>query len=381
MPLLSLPFDYKNLLHAHSHLALLGWIFLSITALLGSTYLSGDNIKLKPYKTQFIFFNVSNIGMLLSFPVQGYGPISITFSTLHILVSYWFISSFLKTARTLQISKKYFSFVFITTAFGLFILSTIAPFALGPLMVSALRETPLYHNLIYFYLHFQYNGWLTFAVLGLFFGYLEKNEILFSRKLSMYFFLCLLIACFPSYFLSVLWNKPDDWVYYTAMTGGILQLLALGFLIMILLPIYKHLRLPTFSQFLFWFAMITFMAKIVLQFFSGLPYFAELVYHVRNFIIAYLHLVLIGFISLFILSWHIQMGNIGLARPLSRLGLGSFVLGFLLSEILLVRNAVNTWQKLIELESYYHVLFFVSILMPLGILLLLPEQFSRSRAT
>lgn len=77
--------DYNHFLHGHSHLAYLGWIFNAIFVALLYAYLPGH---LKKYRLLFWLLQVAVIGMLISFPIQGYAAVSISFSTLHIFLSY-----------------------------------------------------------------------------------------------------------------------------------------------------------------------------------------------------------------------------------------------------------------------------------------------------
>ena len=86
-----LPFiDQKYLLHGHSHFAFAGWVTQVMMVLLVQ-YLSqykGEDI-FKKYRW-FLYGNlVTAYGMLIFFPLQGYGAGSISFSTLSIINSYF----------------------------------------------------------------------------------------------------------------------------------------------------------------------------------------------------------------------------------------------------------------------------------------------------
>src|SRR5690554_1346962 len=64
-----LPINYKFLLHAHSHTALLGWIYLGLITLIYKVFLEKAE-KPKLYRRIFIFTNITIVGMLLTFPFQ-----------------------------------------------------------------------------------------------------------------------------------------------------------------------------------------------------------------------------------------------------------------------------------------------------------------------
>ncbi|HEY4652331.1 MAG TPA: hypothetical protein VIG72_13000, partial [Pontibacter sp.] len=110
--------NYKFLLHAHSHAALLGWLYPAVVISLLHAYLPPEVRNRKVYFRQFWLSQGAVLGMLLSFPVQGYGAVSITFSTAHILLSYWFIVRFRKDAKAARAGegKHQLSFRFVQAA-------------------------------------------------------------------------------------------------------------------------------------------------------------------------------------------------------------------------------------------------------------------------
>ena len=65
--------NYRNLLHAHSHVALLGWLFSAFFVALTRGFLPGELAGKKSYRWQFWLAQASVLGMLISFPLQGYG--------------------------------------------------------------------------------------------------------------------------------------------------------------------------------------------------------------------------------------------------------------------------------------------------------------------
>ena len=90
--LFPLPFvDQKHLLHGHSHFAFAGWITQAIMTLL-VIYLANQTgtAVYKRYRWLLAANLFSAYGMLIAFPIEGYGLYSIIFSTLSIFVSYVF---------------------------------------------------------------------------------------------------------------------------------------------------------------------------------------------------------------------------------------------------------------------------------------------------
>ncbi len=80
-------FRFKPLLHAHSHVAMLGWLFIALMVFLLEDADRGDGRG--RHRRLLGLAQVAVVGMLVSsFPVQSYGPVSIAFTTLHLLLSY-----------------------------------------------------------------------------------------------------------------------------------------------------------------------------------------------------------------------------------------------------------------------------------------------------
>ena len=158
--------DYNYLLHAHSHFAFSGWVTTALFAgLLHILAESGVRLS-RAYRYQFWLNQLSSFGMLASFIVQGYGPVSIVFSSLSVVFSYWFALSYWRDAK----NATWPPVVRRAIGFALFylVLSSLGPFLLAYSMSHHLGDRAFYYNAIYLYLHFQYNGWFTFGVLALF---------------------------------------------------------------------------------------------------------------------------------------------------------------------------------------------------------------------
>ncbi|MEJ8800799.1 hypothetical protein [Pontibacter sp. H249] len=375
--------NFKYLLHAHSHVALLGWLYSALFIALLVTFLPPELRDKKTYTWQFWLSQGAVLGMLLSFPVQGYAAVSITFSTAHILLSYWFIYRFLEDAKVANVSKSKhrLSFLFVKASLFFLAISSLGPWAMGPIMALGHSGSQLYYNAIYFYLHFQYNGWFTFGVLGLLFWMLEHYQISFNIKYGRLFFRLMFWACLPAYLLSILWIKPDAWVYFMGGTAAFVQVLALGLLVAILWPLRKQVYtlFNGWSRSILLLAALAFILKTVMQFTTAFPYMADLAYKIRHFIIGYLHLVLIGFVSFFILSFFVEQGWLSLKSRISRWGMGMFILAFAGSETLLFLQGTLFWAKAGAMPYYNELLFGVSILLPVGILLFfIPQIKARS---
>ena len=140
-PVVDIPINYRFIVHTHSHIALLGWIYTGLTTLIYKLYLSGKEIDRK-YKFLFWCTQATIVGMLLTFPVEGYALSSIVFSTLFLLASYGFVWFFIK--YTSEEQKKTGSYKFIRTDLWYMVISSIGPWALGLIMNTFGSTSPWY---------------------------------------------------------------------------------------------------------------------------------------------------------------------------------------------------------------------------------------------
>lgn len=358
----ALPFNYKFLLHAHSHTALLGWIYLGLTTLIYKIFIEQAQ-KPKLYKRIFYFTNLCIVGMILTFPVQGYALYSIIFSTLFLFASYWFAWFAMKYVPPQF--KKRFSWRLIKTALWYLVISSIGPWAIGGVM-STLGPTSIwYKTSIYFYLHFQYNGWFILALLGILFFFFEERGIQFNPQKLKSFFLLLNFGIIFTVFLSALWFEPPKVFYVLGGIGAVAQILAFYDVYWIF---QKHFILlkQQFGKISWLFMKIAgtlMVVKLVMQLSSSHPYFARLAYIFNDFIIGYLHLVFLGIVITTMLAF-LKYFNL-LQLPKSFVWL--FLVAFCTTEILIFYKATALWLGLPFLADYYVYLAILSCLFPIAV--------------
>ncbi|RYZ23597.1 MAG: hypothetical protein EOO16_04160 [Chitinophagaceae bacterium] len=337
-----LPFAYGNLLHGHSHFAFGGWVQPVLLALLLRNFpVLSAAVPMRHWAAVSVLLVGAAWGMLLTFPVQGYGTASIAFSSLSLAAGIY-EAVLVWTALRREPPSPAQSFM--KWGFIWMTISAIGPFATGPIAVFNGIDSPLFRDAVYFYLHFQYNGAFTFLVLAL----LLKTHV--SRRAKSVFLL-FNAAVVPAFALSVLWHSPGIALNIAGAAAGITQLAGFALLLLLLAPRLSRL-LPVVS-------IAALGLKLVLQALSALPEIALMAAAQRNFVIAYLHLVLLGFISCFAFS---RAGK----SPRFRLGGFIFLTGFFFSEAILVLNAFG-WY----LPANAGVLLAVSALLPAGVLLML----------
>ncbi len=362
---IEIPVTYKFIVHTHSHIALLGWVYMGLTTLLYKLFLKRKEVALK-YRRIFWFTQFTLVGMLVTFPFQGYALFSIIFSTLFLFASYWFTGFFMKHIPASY--KKTNSYKCVKFALWYMVLSSLGPWALGAIM-NTLGATSIWYRLsIYFYLHFQYNGWMILGLLGVFIYVLERNDIEIPKVTFNRFFWWINLGIVLSFFLSTLWTKPHVFLYVIGGLGAILQIMAFGILVMlgirnkeklfqILTPLQKNL--------LFIVAVLV-GVKILLQLLTAFPYFADLAATITDFTIGYLHWTFLGVVTMALFLFFNYFKLLILPKPAIIL----YLIGFVFTEVMIFYKGMAAWGSLGIFESYFEVLALGSLVIPLSLILI-----------
>ena len=329
----------ENLLHAHSHFAFNGWISFLLELLLLNDYTNDYKKSTTFWDRFFIASTIVNYGMIISFAWVGYAGISIVISTIALLLSYVFAYKLYKALP--KEGHKKVSVQFVKASLFFLVLSSLGPFALP--VITALKAPDQYwfHNALYFFLHFQYNGWFTFAVLSLLIKKLERSA-LYNVKYARIFFRILVVTCIPTYFFTTLWHHRPLFVTIIIIVTATLQFSSLYFLLKLLYQNTKtvYSNLPAICRWLYSFAIGAYVLKVMLQFFAVHPQVAQFAFGFRPVIIGYLHLIFLAFVSMYLLSLMADKKIISLDYNLTSVGLTIFAAGVILNEILLAIQGV-----------------------------------------
>lgn len=337
--LLPLPFvDQKHLLHGHSHFAFAGWITQALMTLL-IIYLAQKTDKqvYKKYRWLLLANLLTAYGMLIAFPIEGYGLFSIIFSTASIIVSYFFAVIFWRDLNRLE--KKAPAHAWFKAAILFNALSSLGAFALTIMMLERVIHQKWYLAAEYFYLHFQYNGWFFFGCMGLFTALISRFNV--STDVLRKIFSLFLFASVPAYFLSTLWMPMPLWVYVLVVIAAFAQVIAFIWLVKIIRRKWEELKknFSATAKCILGLSAAALSVKLLLQLGSTIPALSDLAFGFRPIVIGYLHLVLLGVISLFILGYLFSEMHFKLTKTTTA-GLFIFAGAVMLNEIVLMVQGV-----------------------------------------
>ena len=364
--------DQKNLQNAHSHFAFLGWISQTVYLLLINTL--GTSISKKRVQFYHFFLGanwISAFGMLIAFSSQGYAFFSMAFSLFSMILSFLFSVIFWNDVKMLQnkTAGLWFKFALICM-----LISTLGTIVLIIMLATKSVEQQTYLISIYWYLHFQYNGWFFFSIIGLLFNHFgESNEYFKTNRLS---FKLLAFSALPAFGLSVLWLHLPLWLLIIIALAAIFQTIGWALLVYNVFKqkVLKDIKINDYVKWLLLIIAITGSIKFCLQLGSTIPSISQLAFGFRPIVIAYLHLVLLAFLSLLLIAYMFLKELVDISK-IAFIGMIIFVLGILINEILLSMQGILSF-KYILIPNINYYLFATSLVLLTGTFLLALAQFN-----
>ena len=327
------PLDFLNygfLLHAHSHVAMLGWVYLIIYVLIVHFFIPKEKSQKPIYNRLFWLTEFSVIGMMIAFPIQGYAVFSIVFSTLHILLSYVFCRLVWKDiSRDKSPSQR-----LLLVSILFMILSTCGVWCLGPAVSTLGKQSAFYQIAIQFFLHFQFNGWFILAILALFLKQFQNkmDEAKFKKFYFLIIISTILTICFP-----VRWFVENDILSYVNGLGVLLQLGSFIYFYKMLKPQIHHFKstLDKTTKIVYGLALGSLFLKVGIQLLTLFPNLAEVSHQIRNFVIGFIHLATLGIITGFLFGILLQNKMLPANSLSLKIGVKCFISGYILTEVLL----------------------------------------------
>ena len=366
--------NFQFLMHGHSHVAMLGWVYLMLYSLIIHFFVPTEAQQKPIYNRLFWITQISVVGMMIDFPAQGYAFASILFSTLHIFCSYYFVHLIWKEAKPSTFPEKRM----LRTALFFMVFSTLGVWCLGPAVGLLGKASAFYQIAIQFFLHFQFNGWFLFAVLALFF---KQSSIAIDEKKFRLFYNLLVTATVLTLALPVSWSLSNPVFYWINAIGVLVQLIALILFTQLIQTQFQTFFAPLspLEKTVYRFALGSLALKIIIQLVVLVPELVHVSHEIRNFVVGYIHLTMLGIITGFLFGFALQNGFLSSQNKIQKWGIIIFLLGFVATEILLFLQ--GTWLLLnnVSFPDYYQILFIASIPLPLGLLSIIGSLLNDSK--
>jgi hypothetical protein len=138
--------------------------------------------------------------------------------------------------------------------------------------------------------------------MGLFTAFISRNTA--TENILRKIYRLFAFAIVPAYFLSALWMDIPLWVYVLVILSAIAQVVGWVWLVLLMKKNWLQLKpkISTTSKYILGCSAVALTAKLLLQLGSTIPSLSDLAFGFRPIVVGYLHLVLLGVISLFLLG-------------------------------------------------------------------------------
>jgi hypothetical protein len=365
---------FRPLLNAHSHVAMLGWAFIAMMVFLLQDETSKGPSRLS--RGLLWAAQAAVVAMLIGFPVQNYGPFTTAAVVVHLLVSYALAIQAWKATRTWRANG---SRLLARIAVLLMFLSTVGVWAMGFVVRNGGFGTEMYYWSIQFYLHFQLNGWFWFGGLALWSRWAETHgarHVLDRLTIRLW-----LVSVVLTFALAIAWSEHHWTIYLTNSAGVILQLWAGWRTAKAILKAQRmlHGKAPLWAWRCVTYALLGMGLKVVIQAGVAIPEVAVMAFTVRNFVVGFIHLNTLAAISMMLFAMALLRGWFTSTARVPRIGLSLFTAGMVLMEFVLFGQGFMFWMGWGMFPGYYWIILGVSLLLPIGIIILLAHSWRLSR--
>lgn len=338
--LFSIPFlDYNRLLDAHFHFAFSAWVILALAVLFIHDILPAQSHR-PVHRWLLVAILAASWLLLIASPLPANSIGASSCSTIFILVTYVFAGVLISDIRRSVISRTV-KLLSITSLVCL-VLSSTGVFALAYLFAVKSLSMFAYRDALYTYLHLEYNGFFTLGVFALLFHRLERRMSADSKQKAFQFSLLLTISTFPSLFLTYLWRDPNEVFRIIAICGSLTLFAAFLLLLRLAFSLRDVCRsVSPLIRNLGYLSITSFALKIFLQSFTLFPAIGNAVFGDRPVIIGFLHLVFLGFVTLFLMAYFAYDGFLNMKDGFNRFALIIFAAAVILNEVVLMTQGLG----------------------------------------
>lgn len=357
---------FKNILHAHSHVAYSGWASL---ALIGGVYSILPRYTGRPLagegwaRVQLWIISIATVVAFFGFGAVGYQPLTIAIGT--VLNLTWYSHTLIVWLNLRRIPKPY-PFAVSATALSTAYLIIAS---LGTLLATAVRSSGLDSELlknagVYLFLHNFVDGWLIIGLLGLLAAVAVELAALLDNRGGVALLWALGLLTAPGF---LVWLEPHG-------LGG--PLLSLGLLARglglipsaIILALTAQAFRGRAARFGAAFPFLAaawafFLARLGMQFITVVLPHSLAWGQIRHFFIGYLHVELLGVVTGALMGltylWAVRPG------PFVRAHLASYVAGTAaMIAFLLAAGLAQALASSAGVEFYLKLAFASSMVLP-----------------
>jgi hypothetical protein len=171
--------------------------------------------------------------------------------------------------------------------------------------------------------------------------------------------------------------KPHLFYYLLAGVGSVLQIVSFVILWKLIINNNRALKksLTNFEGTLLKTVGILFLLKLVFQFMGSFPLVSEIIANNLDFVIAYLHWIFLGIVSISIFAFLNHFNLLRISKPNYLV----YLIAFVLTESILFYKGLVVLNNKPLLENYFGYLTFASAIFLIAIAWLLLFQYQKNK--
>lgn len=331
--------DYNRLIETHGNFAFTGWVTLILLALMVFEF-RGIPAHKPVYFWLLSGMVICSWGTLFSTPFAVGHKFSEYISFVYMLLTYIFSAKFISDILKSKIDKVVA--LLAISAITCLVLSSVGTIMLGYLFATKSLNAILYRDALFGYLHLQYNGFFSLATFAIIFNKLNFRASS-QAKVNMYRFAILLcISVIPSMFITFLWHATNNIFHIMSIIGSVFLLLSFWWLLICARSLRKEfISLHPVIRLVIFISISFFAVKLFLQSLTITRSINILVFGNRSVIMGFLHLVFLGFVTLFIIAYIAQKGFLNVRKPFIKFAIIFLTIAVVLNEAILMTQGLG----------------------------------------
>lgn len=332
--------DYNRLVDTHGNFAFTGWVTTALLALM-LFELPGDIGGKKIYSWLLGGLVLCAYGILLTTPFESTHKaseyIAFAYEFLTYIFAWFFIRDLSKTTAHKSVK------VLAISAVVYQVLSSAGTIMLSYLFATRSLNAILYRDALFGYLHLQYNGFFSLAVFAIAFNKVLHRGSVIAHRTAYHFSVLLSASIIPSMFITFLWYDNIMAFHVISVIGSILLLITFIWLILTAVHLrHEYHALAAPIKALVFLSVSAFAVKLLLQSLTIYHTINVQVFGNRSIIMGFLHLVFLGFVTLFLVAYFAQTGLLSLDRRIGKVALYWFAVAVIANELLLMIQGLGT---------------------------------------
>jgi len=203
--------------------------------------------------------------------------------------------------------------------------------------------------------------------------FFKQSKINIDEKKFSLFYNLFVIGTVLTLALPVSWSLSNPVFYWINAVGVVIQSFSAVLFFQLIRLQFQTIfaPLPSLVKTVYRFALFSLALKIIIQLVVLVPELAQVSHQIRNFVIGYIHLTMLGIITGFLFGFDFQNNFLNSKNIIQKWGTILFLFGFVVTEILLFLQGIWLFLNKGSFPDYYQNLFLSSICLPVGLLLLI----------